>query len=85
MKIAYYKSAVGGHNIEFEYDETAPCRICGKPVVEASMGGTDVCPWCDCGNNRDGTKWSIETYIRYMKNAKKDKVEKFAEGFYKKK
>lgn len=32
-----------------EYDETGPCRICHEPVGEASMGGTDVCPACDCG------------------------------------
>lgn len=39
----------GGGMATVEYDENAPCRICGEPVVEASMGGTDVCPWCDCG------------------------------------
>ena len=29
------------------YDETAPCRLCGFPVMEASTSGTDGCPWCD--------------------------------------
>ena len=38
--------------VEVEYDENAPCRICGEPVWEASTSGTDVCPWCDCGNCR---------------------------------
>lgn len=47
-----------------EYDEEAPCRICGKPVVEASMGGTDVCPWCDCGKHRDGTPWTYSDAIQ---------------------
>lgn len=47
-----------------EYDEEAPCRICGKPVVEASMGGTDVCPWCDCGKHRDGTPWTYNDAIQ---------------------
>lgn len=56
MKTVTYKS--GGKDVVIEYDENAPCRICGLPVCEASMGGTDVCPWCDCGNNRDGTKWT---------------------------
>jgi hypothetical protein len=39
-----------------QYNPNMPCRICGKPVIAASMGGTDVCSWCDCGVNRDGTK-----------------------------
>jgi hypothetical protein len=38
--------------LTFDYDENAPCSICGEPVVEASMGGTNICPWCDCGNCR---------------------------------
>jgi hypothetical protein len=36
----------------------SPCRICGLPVVAASFGGRDVCPWCDMGMFRDGTRWS---------------------------
>jgi uncharacterized Zn finger protein (UPF0148 family) len=36
----------------FEYDENAPCIICGEPVVSASMGGTVICPWCDLGKCR---------------------------------
>ena len=43
---------VGQGPTEFEYDADAPCRLCGEPVIEASMGGTDVCPWCDCGKPR---------------------------------
>jgi hypothetical protein len=45
----------GAELVEVEYDENAPCRICDQPVMEASMGGIDVCPWCDTGYNRDGT------------------------------
>jgi hypothetical protein len=52
-----------------EYDDTAPCRMCGQPIIEASMGGTDVCPWCDCGYNRDGSKWSAADFRRIMKRA----------------
>ncbi len=51
MKTATYR-LTSGETITVEYDETAPCRICGEPVYEASMGGTDVCPWCDVGNCR---------------------------------
>lgn len=58
MKVAHYSSKNGG-TLTVEYDENAPCRICGEPVVEASMGGTNVCPWCDTGQSRHG-----ETMIR---------------------
>ena len=53
MKVAQYNTR-GGGTLTVEYDENAPCRFCGKPLGEASMGGTDVCPWCDIGENRDG-------------------------------
>ncbi len=39
----------GGGKKTIEYDETAPCIVCGEPVDEASMGGTAICPSCDCG------------------------------------
>lgn len=51
MKTATYK-LIGGGSKTIEYDETAPCMICGEPVGEASMGGTAVCPACDCGKCR---------------------------------
>lgn len=37
---------------EIEYDELAPCICCGEPVHNASMGGTVICPACDCGKCR---------------------------------
>ena len=54
MKTARY-NLINGGTAMVEYDETAPCRVCGLPVGEASMGGTDVCPSCDCGLYRDGS------------------------------
>jgi len=54
MKTATYPLLAGGQ-VVIEYDEKAPCIGCGLPVVEASMGGTALCPWCDTGKNRDGT------------------------------
>jgi hypothetical protein len=51
MKTAKYH-VDGGTVWEVEYDADAPCRCCGDPVVEASMGGTDLCPWCDTGTCR---------------------------------
>jgi len=43
---------IGGGSVTASYDPNAPCRICGFPVIEASIGGTDVCPWCDMGSLR---------------------------------
>ena len=51
MKKVKYQRLKGGY-VEIEYDENAPCRVCKFPVKEASMGGTDLCPWCDCGEER---------------------------------
>ena len=34
------------------------CRSCHLPVIEPSVGGVDLCPWCDCGIYRDGTLFS---------------------------
>ena len=51
MKTAKYKMTDGAIK-EVEYDENAPCIICGEPVIEASMGGTAICSWCDVGRCR---------------------------------
>jgi len=48
MKKAIYR-VIGGRDVTVEYDESAPCEICGEPVTEASMAGTTLCPWCDIG------------------------------------
>jgi hypothetical protein len=51
VKTASYRLHDGSSR-EIEYDENAPCHWCGLPVVEASMGGTACCPWCDLGQCR---------------------------------
>ena len=68
MKTARY-NGIDGKPIIIEYDETEPCIICGNPVIEASMGGTVVCPSCDCGYWRDGRKMDImgEDAMYYFK------------------
>jgi len=63
MKTAIYKD-IFGENIEVKYNEYAPCRICGLPVIHASMSGTDVCPYCDCGRYRDGTEINVKELMR---------------------
>jgi len=62
VKSATY-TMLNGEPLTVEYDEQAPCRLCGEPVLEASVGGTDVCPWCDCGVNRDGTIRIVSRYV----------------------
>jgi len=51
MKKTKY-NLINGKTIEVEYDENASCIICGEPVIDASMGGTVICPWCDVGKCR---------------------------------
>lgn len=46
---------VDGRTLVVEYSSEGPCRMCGEPVKAASVGGTDVCPWCDMGRYRDGS------------------------------
>ena len=50
----------GGKVVRVEYDPNAACIMCGLPVVSASVGGTAICPWCDSGYNRDGTRWTFQ-------------------------
>jgi hypothetical protein len=73
MKTATY-TGLNGQKFTLEYDETAPCISCGLPVWEASVGGTALCSWCDCGiDRRTGQRaWPIrratpEEYERYRK------------------
>ena len=66
MKTAKYR-LIGGKEIEVEYDPNAPCIVCEQPVIAASMGGTAICPWCDCGNERpDLTQDEIAQLIGAM-------------------
>lgn len=59
MKSAIYQTDKGP--IEVFYDPASPCVYCELPVESASVGGTSVCPACDCGRNRDGTPWDYPT------------------------
>ena len=72
MKIAFYKT-LDGKDLKVEYDENTPCIVCGLSVGEASMGGTVVCPACDCGVYRDGTEINVREYWDNQKLKKKAK------------
>ena len=73
MKTANYRG-LDGKDRTVEYDPDAPCLSCGLAVVSASMAGTKVCPWCDCGVYRDGTRWSIEDAVDESRRKAKAKV-----------
>ncbi len=55
MKIATYRLH-DGSDLMVTYEDKGACVVCGLPVISASMGGTVICPWCDCGVYRDGTR-----------------------------
>jgi len=59
MKIIQMRRCDTKELVDVQYDETAPCLICGNPVINASMGGLDICPSCDCGYWRDGEKFNL--------------------------
>lgn len=44
--------------IYVDIDGDPPCLYCGELVSSPSMDGPLVCGACDCGRNRDGTRWS---------------------------
>lgn len=48
----YYTKSDMSEWKDIEYDENAPCIVCGEPVIGSSMGGTVICGACDCGNCR---------------------------------
>lgn len=45
------------------YDETAPCALCGLPVISASVSATAICGWCDCGRPRI-PEWQIRKRLK---------------------
>ena len=63
MATATYR-LTDGSDWKVEYDRLAPCRICALPVIAASMGGTDVCPWCDTGHYRDGSAIELQDHAQ---------------------
>jgi hypothetical protein len=70
MKKAVY-TLLSGEKLEVEYDETAPCKSCSLPVEQASMAGTVICSWCDCGVYRDGSKWHTVNEEEIKKEARR--------------
>lgn len=61
-----------GNDIWITFDPARPCIYCELPVDALSMGGPTVCPSCDCGAHRDGTKWSHHEVPALYKRAKRN-------------
>lgn len=58
--------ATDGREIWLPFDPAFPCIHCQLPVERMSMGGPAVCPACDCGNHRDGRKWTAQEAFQHM-------------------
>jgi hypothetical protein len=67
MKLFEYKTK--DKVIRFLFDETAPCCVCGNPILDVSMGGLEICPHCDCGRDRQGKKYDIVKDAVYLLKA----------------
>ena len=39
--------------------EYPTCRLCGEPVRSPSMGGADICAWCDCSGPEGGLRHTL--------------------------
>ena len=72
MKVAEYR-LLDGSKLQVEYDPGALCWGCGKPVLAASTSGTVICPWCDCGAHRDGTRWTYDDLMAFKKRFAENK------------
>lgn len=82
MKVAIYKT-LDSKDLKVEYDENAPCIVCGLPIENASMGGTAICPSCDCGKYRDGTEMTFKELVlnkKLLRKKAKEIYEKLKKG-----
>lgn len=61
-----------GEEFWIAFDPERLCVWCELPVGSLSMGGPAICPACDCGNHRDGTKWGSAEYPSLQKRAWKN-------------
>lgn len=65
--------------IEIDLDSPPPCLFCNEPVHSPSMDGPLVCAWCDCGNNRDGTPWTLQQNRQRWEH-RRTKIDEYRKG-----
>lgn len=58
----YFINRTFAEPIRVEIKGVPPCLWCSAPVDSPSADGPLVCPHCDMGVNKDGTKWSSADY-----------------------
>jgi DNA-directed RNA polymerase subunit RPC12/RpoP len=61
--------------IRVTYQGIPPCLWCGEPVNYLSMDGPLVCPYCDSGKNKDGSKWTLREYQVHLNHFKESVAE----------
>ncbi len=65
MKDTVYVT-LAGEPFTVTYDPELPCAICDLPIIRPSFSGTNICPWCDSGVNRDSSSWTYEQFIHFI-------------------
>src|SRR5579872_601296 len=60
VKTYYISQGMFKPPLEVKIEEPPPCLFCGESVTCPSMDGPLVCGSCDCGRNRDGSRWTDE-------------------------
>ena len=83
MTTYYINQFPVGQSIQVEIEGPPPCLFCGEPVTRPSMDGPLVCGSCDCGRDRDGSKWS-EAQSEERWAQRRAQVAKYREAFAKK-
>lgn len=61
----HHKEAVQLRKACAEFDPQKECMLCRYPVERLSMGGPDICSWCDCGQD---PKVSLENRHAHYRN-----------------
>lgn len=78
LKTYYINQGLQKPPLEVEIEAPPPCLFCGEPVTSPSMDGPLVCGSCDCGCNRDGSKWTAEESARAW-GRRREQIAKYRE------
>jgi hypothetical protein len=79
MKTYYINQGLFKPPLEVNIETPPPCLFCDQPVTSPSMDGPLVCGSCDCGRNRDGSKWTDEER-EHAWNRRRKQIAKYREA-----